>query len=159
VSARLLFDECIGKPIVVCFGRLLELAHDDEKAELTHVLDFQKQGIWDEVWVPQIKSEGRIVITGDGGRGGVSKGEKLPRLCARYGITHVILSPKMHVRKSFRKMISVLSVWHQIITLNEVDPGSRHFLEPLGDNTGKLVKKAIPERDEPPAGPGMLFNR
>jgi hypothetical protein len=158
VSAKLLFDECVGKPIVDHIASLLALARIEEKAELSHILEFQAQGVWDEVWIPKIKAEGRIIVTGDGGRKrGAGKGEKLPRLCATREVTHVILSPQVHGRRQLRKLITILSVWHELIGLAEVPAGSRYFLEPLGENTGKLVKRLVSERDEPPPPPGHLF--
>jgi hypothetical protein len=93
---KLLFDECVGKPLVDHLRSLLALAVLENDAEVSHILDIYGQGKLDSEWIPEIAAQAYIVITGDLGRKG---GAKLPRLCVQYGITHVLLSPAMGSRK------------------------------------------------------------
>lgn len=121
---RLLFDECVGKPTMLAIAELL--VAEPEKPDLQHVLDFQSQGVRDEVWVPKAATEGRIIITADRGkRGG---GAKLPLLCRRYGITHVMLSATLHHRKGFEKAAAILTVWPELAKLPNVPKGSGYSL-------------------------------
>ncbi len=168
---RLLFDENFGKPLVGEIERLLSFAEPEEQAEVKHVLDFQSQiglesqGIWDDVWIPQIVKEGWIVIAADRGKKGLKKGQKLPRLCVQYGVTHFLIGPAVHRRKRFCKLLTVLSVWHELLALARESPrGSRFMIEPSGSSRehcarGRITKRDItpqPIRPSPPV-PGHLF--
>ncbi len=154
----ILFDECIGKPHV---ERLKTLVADVSAidAKISHVLDFQAQGVRDEDWIPRIANEGWIVISGDRGRGGMKKGEPLPRVCLKYGVTHVLLSRGVVHRCSADKILTVLSVWHEILELHSVPRGSRYHLEPRADmlSQGRLVNRTPPIIPEQVAPPGTLF--
>ena len=168
-SIRFLFDENFGKPLVEDIARLLLRAQPEEMAEVKHVLDFQqeiglqRQGVRDEVWIPSIIEGNWIVVAGDLGRRGLKKGEKLPHLCVRHGITHFLLSPTVHDRKSFRKLLTVLSVWHEMISLTlNSPPGSRFFVEPSGPQPdacarGKITTRVVNITPLPP--PGFLFSK
>jgi hypothetical protein len=148
-TAQFLFDECLGKPIVEPLRILVNMGKG-EKPELKHILDFTASGTHDEVWVPQIAREGWSVITIDGGRQpNKQRGEKLPRLCARFNLTHVILSPAVHQRTAFEKLLTLLSVWYELIDIAD-DPamkGRRYALEPLNSGErgrGRLIPREIP---------------
>lgn len=136
----------------------MPLAVPENTAELTHILDvYQQQGTQDDVWVPYIARGGFIVVSGDLGRSG---GPKLPKLCVQYGVTHVLLSPAMGSRKSLEKLLSILSVWYELLALANESPGSRFQLEPNGSGKGKLIKKALPTPPaDPPAPKDMLFSK
>ncbi|MHB1421905.1 MAG: PIN-like domain-containing protein [Gemmataceae bacterium] len=113
---RLLFDECVGKPILDAVATYL--AASEQKPDLSHVLDFQQQGIFDETWIPRIAAEGWIVITADRGkRGGRSKGEKLPFVCQQFGVTHILLSARVHEKTTFEKVRLLLQVWSEVADL------------------------------------------
>lgn len=146
-TARFLFDECFGKPIVEPLRALVGMGKG-EKPELKHILDITASGTHDEVWIPQIAREGWTVITIDGGRRpNKQRGEKLPRLCARYNLTHVILSPAVHQRTAFEKLLTVLSVWYELIDIAD-DPamkGSRYAMEPL--NSGERGRGRLDLRE------------
>jgi hypothetical protein len=91
--------------------------------------------------VPKLANEGWIVITADGGKGGKSKGEKLPKLCHLNKITHVILSSKIHHKPVFEKTRCLIAVWNDIIRLPEEPPGSRFSLRATASgNLVQLVK-------------------
>src|SRR5262245_57359260 len=101
------------------------LAVAPEKTCLRHVLEFQSQGVFDEVWVPQIAAEGWIIITADRGkRGRQGKGEKLPLLCRRFAITHVMLSAAIHRKNGFEKTRAILAAWPDIAKLPGEPRGS-----------------------------------
>ena len=95
---RLMFDECVGKPAMEEIQRTISLSLDE--AEFKHVLDFQRQGVLDEDWIPRIAREGDwVVITADRGRrGSAKKGEKLPVVCKQQGVTHVVLRRAAGIR-------------------------------------------------------------
>ena len=110
----------------------------------------RRQGTHDEEWVPKLATEGWTVITADGGRTpNRNRGEKLPRLFARLGVTHVLLSPAVHGRTSFEKILTILSVWYPLLEI-AADPsqrGKRFFLEPLPSlerGRGRLKERPIP---------------
>ena len=135
---------CIGKPHVQCPTDLASFELDDDQPEITHILDFRNQVIWDEEW---------ILVTGDRGRRRREKGEPLPRVCVREGVTHVILSAAVQCRKSFSKMLTVLSVWYELMTLQNEPTGSRFVVYPKGsgpEDRGKgiLRKQTIPDLNQ-----------
>lgn len=149
-DARLLFDECLPKPVVT---RLVEFVKSKEYEGLIikHLFELAPSGTFDEVWIPQIKDEGWTVISADGGRTPNKKrGKKLPQLCIEYGITLIILSPAVHNRKSFDKARTIISVWDQILIATDPSKrGKRYMLEPLSQKyqnnlaVGQLVEKPL----------------
>lgn len=149
-SARLLFDECFGKPAVDCIAQLSAMGKG-EKPEIRHLFEFAPSGTRDEDWIPKLADENWLVLTTDGGRKPNKKrGEKLPRICARLGVTHVILSPVVHSRNAFEKMLTVLSVWYPLLAIatDEDERGSRFMLEPTttaNRGQGRLSKREIPD--------------
>lgn len=153
-KAKFLFDECIGRPHIDRLKQFVEIDGDDAP-EISHILEFQEPGVWDEEWIPQVASERWIIITQDLGRKGKSKGNPLPTLCSSLKITHVLLSPRVNRRKSFDKMLTVLSVWRELIELADAPPGSRWMIEPQAGSPdaarGKLIDKT-PEPKPPPKG-------
>ena len=89
-------------------NRLLDFGTD--KVELKHIRDFQLNGTPDEQWIPELAAkDGWIVITADRGKQGGAT-EKLPRICAAHGVTHVILSSAVHHQKTMSKIISILGI-------------------------------------------------
>ena len=162
---RFLFDENFGKPLVLTIERLLlDFGHAEDQATVRHVLDFQQQGIWDEEWIPRLATEKWTVVAADlGRRGGLKKGRKLPGLCIEYGLTHFLLSSAVHTRKSFRKLLTILSVWHELISLaRDAPPGSRFLIEPSGPSREAWARGKVTEREircELPPQPGFLFRK
>jgi len=110
---RILFDECVGKPVLDAIRPVLRLR--TETFEMEHVLNFQEQGVADEDWLPKYAGEGWIIITADRGMGGLSKGEKLTIVCRKLAMTHITLSSKVHHKNNFDKTVAILSVWNDII--------------------------------------------
>ena len=147
-EARLLFDECLGWPAI---DRLIQLVAmgKGEKPEISHVLKFAPSGTRDEDWIPRLAPQGWTVITTDGGRSpNKRRGEKLPRLCARHGVTHIILSPAVHHRTSFEKLLTILSVWYHLLRIasDPAERGKRYLLEPaqsLERGHGRLSERNL----------------
>lgn len=141
---RFLFDECVGKPVMEDIHRLVGTA-----AEFTHICDYFRQGILDIDWVPRIAAEGGwVVITPDGGKHS-PRGHKLPDLCRDYGVTHVILSPTLHNKKSAEKAGVIVSMWPKIERLVEEPPGSRFRLR-YKETKGRAGLIVVLEKVEPP---------
>ena len=156
---RLLFDEsAIGKPAVVHFSRFVEIDRTEHKPEIKHLFDFAKPDEWDENWIPRMVQGGWIVIAGDRGkRGGLSKGEKLLRVCVNNGVSHVLFSRRVGSRNTFEKLLSIVSVWHEILAVSNYPKGSRFMLEPVGSDhhlrgRGRLIHRVIlpPENPQGP---------
>jgi hypothetical protein len=152
-TARLLFDECLGRPSIERLSALVATGKG-EKPEIKHILEFAPSGTRDEVWIPRLASEGWTVITTDGGRTpNKLRGEKLPQLCTRHSITHVIISPYVHNRTSFEKLLTILSVWYELLDL-AADPtkrGLRYSLEPVTKMTrgqGRLIARPVAPRPQ-----------
>lgn len=164
---KLIVDESIAPCIVDDLKSLLRHAKDEENAHVKHVHTFYEevgldnQGTWDEVWVPKLAEGEWAVLAGDRGKT-PGKGAKLPSLCVKYGLTHFLLSPVVHERQKFKKLMTILSVWHEIIAIMRDQKGSRYMLEPLSSapetcGRGKLVRKEIPLFEPPPKG--LLFRK
>lgn len=159
---RILFDECISKPAAMHLAAFFERDKGDFKAEIGHLFDLGLGGQWDEVWIPKIADQGWIVISADRGMGGIKKGQPFPRVCLQYGVTHILLTQSVHARTMFDKILTLMSLWHEILTLRLVPGGSRYRLEPINltpamKGRGRLVKKhvEVPTSLKPP--PEHLF--
>jgi hypothetical protein len=166
-TAKFLVDENIPPCIVQDLTHLLRHAKVEEAAQIKHVhtlygeLGLSTQGTWDEVWIPSLGNDGWTIIAGDRGKSS-GKGKKLPSLCVQHNITHVLLGPAVHQRAKFPKLLTILSVWHELIAIANGPRGLRYFIEPLSSlpahcGRGKLVHKAIPLSGPPPEG--MLFRK
>jgi len=146
-----LIDECLGRPHITTLKTLVENQHDEQsRPVIEHLLNLvQEEGVWDEVWVPTIAHDGWILISGDKSRFRRGKGEPLSRVCAAYGVTHVLLSAAVNGRKTFDKLLTIASLWYQILALVNEPRGSKFMIEPIGNKPedrgrGKLVAKPPP---------------
>ncbi len=132
--AKFMFDECIGLPIMQRLDELVTAPHD-----FSHVCLKFKSGIPDHEWIPVLgKDGGWLVITGDRARKS-NRGGKLPRLCKQYGITTLILSPKLAQKRSAEKLGCLLSMWEEIIALHQKPAGSQFQLRYRKTNEGRLI--------------------
>jgi PIN like domain len=102
---KLLFDENFGRPLVSALKGLLAFSRDCP--EVRHILELQTAGKKDPDWVPQLASNGWVILTCDRGK---SAGPKLPQLCRAYRITHVLISGGLHNSPQFEKARAVLVV-------------------------------------------------
>ncbi|WP_237228910.1 hypothetical protein [Rubinisphaera sp. JC750] len=155
---KILFDECIGRPLVT---RLTDFVtyHNDGEPELCHLLDLFGPGVYDEEWIPRIASEDWTVITQDRGSKGRKKGTPLPEVCEEFGVTHILLSRRVAQFSSFLKAVAIVSVWPQIVDIANDSRKTCYRLEPSShsdstSNSGKLVLKKVLR---PPAEDRRLF--
>ena len=139
---RFFFDECLSKPVVESqITQSLRLYGSD--AEVAHLLSkFEKQTP-DSVWIPQLANEGGwVIITADRGRHS-KKSEKLPLICRAYGVSHVLLSAKLHSRNMHKKALAIDSSWDGLFAAGSAPKGCGYLLhltsqdnfrlKPLGD--------------------------
>ena len=138
VVLKLLFDECLGHPLVPTLATFLEKA--GYPCECKHIRDFQYNGVADDKWVPLIADQGWIVISADSGKK-KSVGEKLPKVCRAYGVSHVILSPKLHYRKQHFKFLKIMEVAYQLQKVADAPGGSRFSLRLSTDDRAVLVER------------------
>ena len=120
------------------------------RLDAKHIYDFQMVGIRDEVWIPQVASEERVIITADAGKGGFKNGEKLPTLCVRFGITHVVLTPAIHHRRVIDKTSVLITVIADLLKLRLEPKGSRFSLRMNNSGTPMLVKISSPSNTSAP---------
>lgn len=132
ITIRILFDECVGTPVLEAIKRVFDLF--ELNVEVKHIRDFQMNGVADEQWIPQIAAEGWIIITADRGKCGGST-QKLPRICLEYKLTHVILSSAVHHQKTADKAASIISVWRKLVeAVSTATPGTRFSLQFSGQD-------------------------
>lgn len=139
-KAKLLFDECIGWPILEQLAGVI--GFNEEEVEVAHAVKMGFGGKNDEDWIPQIASDGWVIITGDDGRQKKKgKGEKLPILCAALGVTYAAFSKSICHYKSFQKYRVILAVWDDLIALKDVEPGSGFSIRPSSSGHPHVVLK------------------
>jgi len=160
---KFLFDECtLSARAVGVLAQLLEFAIPASSATVQHKLNFHDdgEGIWDEVWIPEAAKEGWIIISADRGKkGGCKKGEKLPRVCRDVQVTHVLMSGGIMKRKQFDKVLSILSVWYELLGTAEAPGGTRFMLEPASPGRATLRHREPTIDPEDPPPPGCLFQK
>ena len=127
MSLNLLFDENFGKPIVRALASLLSF--HELNPTVKHLLDLAPPGEPDERWIPRISAEDWIVVTKDKGAHG---GSKLPIICRRQRVTHVLLVGRLTERRQFEQVRAVLVVWPNLIRASDVPRGSRFRLRLAG---------------------------
>lgn len=139
---RFLFDECLSRPAVAELTTIKQI----QSASLVDLLG--RQGALDSEWIPRIAAEGRwVVITADGGKQR-SRGGKLPRICREQGVTHVIVSSKIHAMRTQEKLEILLKVWDQIERVAEAPPGTRfklRFRPAKGSGLLRIVLERVPD--------------
>jgi hypothetical protein len=136
-------------------ARVVALLHDG-KCQFKHINEFQKQGIDDDRWVPEIAKEGCwIIISGDRSKQNKSKkskhyrGEKMRVVCKQYNVTLVEMSQKIHHLPTMKKIALLLLVWSDLMKVAEAPPGSRHLIRFAGNTEGRPIVVQI----EPPLPP------
>jgi len=96
------------------------------------------------VWMPQRAPDGWIVLTGDRGKGGRTKGAKLPFLCEQHGVTHIMLGPSAHHLPSDKKIVAIASVWDEIVKLPDAPRGSAYLLSVTRGHARLTLKRQQP---------------
>jgi hypothetical protein len=132
---RILFDECVGAGVANVLATLL--ATSPVKPEVKHVREFQREGVPDSEWIPSVAGEGWIIISADRGKRNKLEAddEKLPYLCRKLGITHVLLSAKIHMMRGFDKAVIIAGLWAAIAEQCTCCPrGTRFVIRKSGDS-------------------------
>ena len=101
---KVLVDENIGKPLVKALSAILHF--HPSKPLFKSLLEYYESGTLDPEWIKGIAEDGWVVITSD--RGKKSGGDKLPRLCRKYQVTHVLISGKLHNSPQFEKIKAII---------------------------------------------------
>lgn len=121
---KLLLDECLGRPIVADMNQML--SWDRPAPTIHHLTKYFLPGTKDEDWIPRIKNEGWVVLTQDKGRKGR---HKLPKICALYKITHIVLSKAVAHQKQYQKANTIIGAWEQIKECANATAGTRFRLK------------------------------
>lgn len=134
---RFFFDECLSKPVVENqITQSLRLYGSD--ADVAHLLSKFKSQTPDGVWVPKLANEGGwIVISTDRGKHS-KKSEKLPLICRAYGVSHVLLSGKLHSRNMYTKALAIEASWDGLLAAGLAPQGSGHLLHLTSQGNFKL---------------------
>lgn len=89
---KLLFDECVGRPLVEGLARYFSL--DPEGLEIAFVGTLFP-GQPDAVWLPHAAAGEWIIVSAD--RGKTNNGVKLPRVCVELGLRHILFSSQLEI--------------------------------------------------------------
>jgi hypothetical protein len=112
------------------------------------VVEIQRSGIADKVWIPKIASEGGwIVVSADRGKSNREKfSEKLPYLCRAHRVTHVLLSARVHELTLFAKGQALVAIWPEFLKVKSALAGTRFMLKKRDRGDGfQLVNVDAPE--------------
>lgn len=132
---KFLLDECVSLPIVDALRQHLE--SEPVPPVLTHIIEMGLGAQSDDDWIPKIAEEGWIVISGDKGRGGLRKGQKLKAVCVAFGVTHILVSAKIQEKKVAEKIRIFTSAWERIAETADAEPGTRFSMR--FDNNGEVI--------------------
>jgi len=124
---KLLFDECLGKPLVDDIKKLL--SWDTPSPKIEHLLDYFAEGTCDSIWVPKVAHEGWMIVSGDRGR---KSRIKLPAICSAYQITHILMGPSILHLKQHEKANIIVGVWDQIKECSAAPKGTAFILRMVG---------------------------
>jgi hypothetical protein len=136
-GVKLLFDENFGKPIVSALADLAGFSR--AHCRVKHLLERFQPGTPDEEWIPKIAQEGFILISSDLGRG--KRGRRLPEICIQCGLTHVLVSGKLHNQTQFEKIRGVLVVWPRLLETAQEPPGTGYMLKMSSGGNPVLEKR------------------
>lgn len=141
---RLLFDDCLSKHAVKA---LVDIAQFSRGAvEVAHLATINCEGKLDDEWVPEVANAGYLLVTTDRAKK-KSQGSKLPVLCQRNGLRHVMLSAAVHQMSQFDKLRATLTVWPKLIDASLAVPGAGFLLKKTNVGTFDLVA-VPPMRDD-----------
>jgi hypothetical protein len=132
---KFLLDECVSLPIVEALRKHVESLPDP--ATLTHIIELGLASQTDDEWIPRIAEEGWIVISGDKGKGGLRKGQKLKAVCVAFGVTHILVSASIQEKKVAEKIEIFTSAWEQIAATVDAEAGTRYSMR--FDNAGAVI--------------------
>lgn len=145
---RLLFDDWLSKHAV---NSLREIAQFSRGAvEVSYLATLNCEGKLDDEWVPQLAGGGYLLITTDRAKK-KSRGSKLPVLCRRSGLRHVMLSAAVHSLSQFDKLRAIFSVWPKLLNAASAPPGAGFLLKKTSLDAFDLVP-VPPRRDDDATG-------
>lgn len=119
---KVLLDECVSSPRTVqALETVLGLVDNDDPPELVFLNDFTGcAGTKDKDWIPKAVEAGfDVVLTTDQGR--KKKGDKLPELCAKYQLTHVLVSATLKQKGLQYMTFAIVGAWHGIVAAHQED--------------------------------------
>ena len=128
---QLFFDECFGRPYLRCLAALLAKAPIPPK--IVHYLEWYKEGVPDSDWAIHVAKQGYVLISTD--RGKQCGGIKLPMVCRDCGLTHVLISGRIHDGGQFEKARAIITVWPLITTCVAASPPGDGYLLRLHPET------------------------
>jgi hypothetical protein len=140
VEFKLIFDECLSAPILESLKSFLQTA--GVSLTFKGIVEHQRSGVTDKDWIPKIALEGGwVVISSDRGkrRGGEPPDEKLPFLCRKFRVTHVLLSGSIHSEKAFVKGQAIVAVWRELLTVTSATRGTRFQIKKNSSGTGYFL--------------------
>jgi PIN like domain len=108
---QLYFDECCSKRFKDDLRAFF--AEDFPDLRVSHVLDHYNPGTGDSTWLKPLEDKSVIVITADIGRD-PSK-EKLPLICKKLGVTHIVFSSTLINAGYTKQKSAIAAVWQQIV--------------------------------------------
>lgn len=147
MPAKILFDECLGAPMVEQLGKMLDLASSN--VQLEHAVKMGFGATSDAEWIPQIARGGWVIVSGDRGMHS-RKADRLPAICAHYRVTHVLLSPGINKGTGLFKLQAIMSVWSDLVEACNAPPGTGYSLRLGPSGRPSLVHKSDPPAAPPP---------
>ncbi len=119
---KLFFDECLSKRLPVQISQIYSEDYPDLKT--LHLTECYEPGTPDEKWIPLLEKEKDwIVITADDGMG--SNKAKLPLICAKLGITHIVMTPALHQSPYREHKQAILCLWPQFVFIPQPPKGTK----------------------------------
>lgn len=152
---KLLFDEGIGRPMMEKMCDLVRITNPN--VEFKHLLDFQKEGVADRIWIPQYAKDGWVLVSTDRhGKSSKGDGGNLPLLCRGHKMTHVLLGTAVHKMNQERKSVAILSVWPEIQSQAvPAPPGSRFIIRKFGERIKLEARPYVKKNKTAPRVPKL----
>ena len=154
---RILFDDCLSKKAVQALADIAQFSRG--AVEVSHLASLDSEGDLDDDWIPRFSGDGYLLVTTDRGKK-KSRGGKLPIICQRNGMRHVMMSAAVHNLNQFDKLRALFTVWPNLLSAANAVPGAGFVLRKRQSHGFELVA-APPRRDESshPKVQGSLLER
>ena len=142
---RVLFDECISKPLAKDLAAFL--ARDFPDVEICHVLDTFKPGTHDARWLDWLTRNAKdsrvmpLVITADRGKKSKLKKDKLPLICEGLGTPYIALTSGLLKSPSAVHRVILTSAWAQMVEIARRRPPENHSLGMAQAKGGVMIPK------------------
>jgi hypothetical protein len=143
---RLLFDDCLSKNAVRALADIAQFSRG--AVEVSHLANLDSEGDLDDDWIPRLTGAGYLLVTTDRGKK-KSRGGKLPILCQRNGMRHVMMSAAVHNLNQFDKLRALFVVWPHLVDASAADAGAGFVLRKKQASGFELVP-APPRKDDKP---------